>query len=96
MVASGLLLGGLLATGMLVVGGVRPSSFRAEVSRAARALGSSLESWGAAADDESPAGADPFAVELRAPITVPETVPVAFPGYLLPHDDRKEARHAGS
>lgn len=95
MIGSGLLLGGLIASGLLLLMGVRPRSFGSELARAAESA------WQGAVGNAVPAEPDPFAIELQAPVELhaapsPETVPVAFPGYLLPGDEREEAHHAGS
>jgi hypothetical protein len=97
MVGSGLVLGGLLATGLLVLMGVRPRSFGSEVARAAEAAWQGALGPSAGHDDY-----DPFPIQLQLPVelptpsAVPETVPVAFPGYLLPGDEPEETPHAGS
>jgi len=98
MIGAALALGTLIAVPVLLACGIRPRSWQAQVERATLAtwddVAAGRPSAGARTDAE--AAARPVTIELDAPIPTPEVGTVAFPGYLLPGDEREEARRAGS
>lgn len=98
MIGAALALGVLIAVPVMLACGIRPRSWQTQVEYATRATWDDLTVGGASADSSSRRlqPVNPVAVELDTPIPTPDLMPVAFPGYLLPSDDREEARRAGS